>query len=312
MRIVTDIFSPPIALKNCAYGKTVIQLGSCFSSHISNRLKRSGFDVLDNPFGVVFHPIPLAHQILNALKKQVPDQFLKRDDIYLNYQASSSVYAMSEESLMEQLQVRMTALHESLKIASHVFITFGSAHGYRLNNSGEVVANCHQQPKDHFQKECTDENEMLALWIRISCELKTLNPDMQIIFTVSPVKYSRDGWVENVRSKARLVRLCEALEAHGNSYFPSYELITDVLRDYRYYEADGTHPNTQAVDAVWHLFRSWFFNNETNRLVDEVHQLRSMEEHRLLYPESAKALEFKLKFQEKRDRFLSLHPAIRW
>lgn len=290
----------------------IMLVGSCFSEHIGQRLKRFGFNVLSNPYGTIFHPIPLAA----CLDRQwtPSERFLQQDDVWLSFDTSSEIYALSETAFSSKLKERDMLVKSYLQQTKTLIITFGSAHGYRLKKDGMLVANCHKQSQDLFTKELSELTELEETWAATLYQLKAVYPDLHIVLTVSPVRYSRDGWVENNRSKARLIQLAEVLEKHFENvhYFPAYELIIDLLRDYRYFAADGVHPNDQAIDAVWRLFSDAFFSVTTKCIVSEAEQLRRMEEHRLLFPNSRQADKFRQQLNEKRESFLSLHPYIQW
>ncbi|MES2554536.1 MAG: GSCFA domain-containing protein [Bacteroidota bacterium] len=308
----TQHFPRPIDGLKIDHKQEILLLGSCFSTHLHQRLRREGFQSVSNPFGTVFHPIALA-RFINACLNPVQERILCSEDVWLSWDAGSEVYAMSEPELRNRLSTIRAEFKQSIERAGYLVITLGSTHGYRLKETNELVANCHKQPQAIFEKELTETAEMLTSWRYTLNQLKQNYPKLKIIFTVSPVRYSRDGWVENNRSKARLFELVQQLQAEYQiGYFPSYELINDVLRDYRYFESDGVHPNQLAVDEVWRLFRNWYFDPETMVLTDEMEALRKMEEHRLLFPESQKAKEFQASFHKKRESFLSLNPFISW
>jgi len=292
----------------------VILLGSCFSEHIARELRKSGFQVLSNPFGVVFHPVPLARFIRESIADISDERIVQREDVFLSMDASSEVYSMSEEELGNKLRHIRGDFRSLLKTSKSLVITFGSAHGYRLiTRPEEIVANCHKLPQKSFTKELTQLEELVSEWSETLTILEAINPDLKVVFTVSPVRYSRDGWIENNRSKARLFELSEVLQQRFSvQYFPAYELVNDLLRDYRYFEKDGVHPNAFAVEEVWGLFSDWYFNGTTQQLVKEVIALRQMETHRLLFPESAASAKFLQNLHEKRESFLSLHPYILW
>jgi len=292
----------------------LLLLGSCFSEHIANELRKSGFSVLSNPFGVVFHPVPLARFIRESIEGTVTERIVQREDVFLSMDASSAVYSLSEAGLRSELAAIREEFRRTLMTARTLIVTFGSAHGYRLKTrEEEIVANCHKIPQSSFHKALTPSEELLAEWTRTLELLNAFNPDLEVVFTVSPVRYSRDGWVENNRSKARLLLLTEALQqACGVHYFPAYEIVNDLLRDYRYFEQDGVHPNGLATKQVWEVFADWYFDERTRQLVSEVQTLRRMESHRLLFPESAASAKFLENFHEKRESFLSLHPFIVW
>lgn len=294
------------------HGYSIVQLGSCFSTNMTFWFKRAGFQVLDNPLGVIFHPVPLAKQILLAFGKAEPSTLVQKEDVFVSYDASSTLYAMSASDLEKLMQDQLLVLRDSLEKASLLIVTFGSAHGYRLKESGELAANCHQQSQSLFDKELSKAEEMSSQWELAIETLRKVNPGIQIVFTVSPVRYIRDGLMENSLSKSELFRLVSLLKDDSTHYFPAFELVNDVLRDYRYFETDGVHPSDQAAEFVWDFFKRVLFSEETNELIDEIMKLRKMEEHRLLYPESKKAAEYKALVQQKRESFLSQYPVVVW
>jgi hypothetical protein len=301
-------FPKPLGIVPVDYRRSVVMLGSCFSEHLGVRMRNAGFHVLSNPLGIVFHPVPLARSLKEAVFGNAEERILQRDDVWLSYDAASTVYALSEEELKQKLLAKQNALKTEIRGAGTLFITLGSAHGYRFRSTGTIVANCHKTPSVEFEKELTTLEDLVKEWSEVIGYLKAECTDLQIVFTVSPVRYSRDGWIENNRSKARLLELIGELQQQlGVGYFPAYELVNDILRDYRYFEADGVHPNQQAIDHVWDLFCSWYFDEQTSGIVNEMESLRKMESHRLLFPESVKSIEFRKQFEQKRESFLCRH-----
>lgn len=306
-------FPEPTDFPEIQYGKPVVLIGSCFSSNLHAYFRAAGFSVLSNPFGTVFHPEPLARFIRESIAGIAQERLLQRDDVWLSPDASSEVYALSETDLKERLAQLRKQFRDTLEHAEVLVVTFGSAHGYSTKPDGGIVANCHKLPKDSFRKELTDVSALQQSWEETLALLKDRFPQLKVVFTVSPVRYSRDGWEENNRSKARLFLLTEALcEKHGAYYFPAYELVNDVLRDYRYFAVDGVHPSDQAIALVWELLQRWCMSGETRKIVEEAEALRRMEGHRLLFPESEKSKEFRIQTEKKRIAFLEKHPNISW
>ena len=298
------------------HGDSIVQLGSCFSTNMTYWFKRAGFQVLDNPLGVIFHPVPLAKQILLAFGKAEWSEFVQKEDVFVSYDASSTVYALSSSGLKGQISDRLETLKIALTDAKVVIVTLGSAHGYRLKTSGNLVANCHQQAQSVFEKELTTADEMAADWNLALKELRKVNPGIQMLLTVSPVRYVRDGLMENSLSKAELFRLVSLLKQDSVKYFPAYELVNDVLRDYRYFETDGVHPSDFAAEFVWDFLKQELAHLPKpvllQQLIAEIMKIRKMEEHRVLYPESKKAEEYRNNVKQKRESFLSQYPVVVW
>lgn len=313
MNLSTATLSQKESLPKIQHGDSIVQLGSCFSSYMSFWFRRAGFQVLDNPLGVIFHPVPLAKQILLAFGKMEWSEFVPKEDVFLSYDASSTLYAMNAPELERLMNQQLQGLRNSLEKANILIITLGSAHGYRLKSSGNIVANCHQQSQAIFNKELSEAEKMLPFWEMALTELRLANPTVQVVFTVSPVRYIRDGLIANSRSKSELFRLVSLLGSDYNShYFPAFELVNDVLRDYRYFEVDGVHPTDQATEFVWNFLRQELFSDKTNEIIEELMKIRKMEEHRLLYPESRKAAEYQNNLKQKRESFLSQYPVVVW
>jgi len=312
MNLSTTSLSQKESFPKIQHGDSIVQLGSCFSTNMTDWFRKAGFKVLDNPLGVIFHPVPLAKQILMAFGKTEWSDFTQKEDVFLSYDASSSLYAMDNAELEKSMNRQLQELKNSLEQAKVLIVTFGSAHAYRLKTSGNIVANCHQQAQSAFNKELMDAAEMLPVWRQALNELKHANPTLQVIFTVSPVRYVRDGLMENSLSKSELFRLVSLVKDESINYFPAYELVNDVLRDYRYFEVDGVHPTDQATQFVWNFLKQELFSDKTNEIIDELMKIRKMEEHRLLYPESRKAMEYQNTLKQKRESFLSQYPVVVW
>lgn len=306
-------FQRPSDFPQLKYGQKAILTGSCFSSHISDKLRNAGFDVLSNPAGVVFHPEPIARFIRESVGNLQEERLFLRDDTWLSWDTSSELFAFEATDLRQKLSTTRAELHSGLQSQGLLMVTLGSAHGYTLKESGLLVANCHKMPGNWFEKNLTPLEELTAAWSETLHMLHAHYPLVEVVFTISPVKYLREGWQENHKSKARLTELIGRLQQDFQiHYLPVYELVNDALRDYRYFEEDGAHPNALAINAVWQLCKNWFFDSHTDTVVKEAEAIRSMESHKLLFPGSRQSELFLKQLHEKRESFLSLHPDIIW
>ena len=291
----------------------ILLLGSCFSQEIHDRFKYHGFNSSSNPFGTVFHPEPLARFILETLSGRVEERMHLREDVHLSWDASALVYGMTENELRERLSAIRNEWREKLVKADFLFVTFGTAWGYKHKENGLIVANCHRLPQSGFDKEFSRIDQIVWIWQEVVKALKQINPTIQIIFTVSPVRHYRDGLIENNRSKAVLHLAIEELRKLTNSYyFPSYEIIVDELRDYRYFTEDLVHPNSLAVNYLWDRFTDVIMNDETKKISAKVASLRRQSEHRFIHPESEESYHFRLKTSSDIDQLLHDHPEIVW
>jgi hypothetical protein len=275
------------------HGQQVLLIGSCFSDEIALKFKESGHLVAANPFGTVFHPLVIANFIKSLLDDSVTMiSPVQREDVFLAWEANSSFHAYSESALLKKANQVKQDWKTALQNASVLFITVGTAFGYYLQN-GELVGNCHKFPAANFEKRLSESNEIIAAFTEMLAILKNVNPSLKIVFTVSPVRHIKDGIIENNLSKARLLEAVHAVQNEVNvSYFPSYEIVVDELRDYRFYKTDRVHPTEEAVTYVWKRFSETYFSDTTIALNEEVAQYHSMKKHNVLFTQSVASTKF--------------------
>jgi hypothetical protein len=294
------------------YGKNILFLGSCFSDEIAFKAKYQGFKVDSNPFGTIFHPLALSRFIKETLSDEaISERIIQRNDLYLSWDASSSIVGFSPNELISNIQKVRLDWKEKLLSATHLFMTFGTSWGYRLTENNLLVANCHKFPASNFTKELSLQSDIVKEWTETIALLLELNSSLQIVFTVSPVRHIKDGLIENNRSKAILLDAVRILEQEMNcSYFPSFEIVMDELRDYRFFKTDNVHPNELAINYVWQRFSNCYFSDETVTISKEVLKIRNEEAHRSITPTSeASALQLQ-KLKEKREKLLIQFPLV--
>jgi len=295
------------------HGEEFVLQGSCFSDEISKQLINAGHTISDATFGTIFHPTMLAINILNCLEDNVDERIFQREELFFSWNCSSTVFSYSAESLKEKLEITRKKLRKDLLSAKILIVTFGSAWGYELIKTNELVANCHKMPQKDFRKFLSSPYEMVQDWIYVIEKLKTLNPNLQILFTVSPVRHIKDGLVENNLSKSRLIEVVQQLVLEENChYFPSYELLIDVLRDYRFYASDKIHPSEEAIEYIWNKFQETYFSNETIELNRKVRGIRKSMNHRSLHGETMAQLKYLENIRLKLEEIKITHPEIKW
>lgn len=296
---------------NISYSDRCIFIGSCFSEHISQKMDSAGFKVESNPLGVLFNPLSIANLLSNHEAIVGDEAFIQKENIFLNWHANSKVYGA--ESLLEfkaSISNKLKDFKESLLQADVLFVTFGSSFVYRYSKDNIRVANCHKIPQKEFEKELLEVGEMVDTWKKVLAVLKQLNPKLKIICTVSPVRHIKDGLIENNRSKARLFELIGELEKEGVCYFPAYELVMDECRDYAYFEGDGVHPNSYAVNRVWEYFGASYFTSATYKVMEQYLSFKRFFQHKAIHPES-ETNQRAIKVQEaKFSAFLKQHPHL--
>jgi hypothetical protein len=273
-------FSIPELQPELSHSKGLAFLGSCFSDEIAAKASYAGFHAVSNPVGTVFHPLALARFLSNCLMEKPIERLDSIDDRFISWDASSKFCSGSRWGLLTKLTETRKAFNEALGSSSHLFITFGTAWGYALNEDGIIVSNCHKAPAHCFTKSLTVSGEIVSVWLPLINELKRSFPELTLVFTVSPVRHIRDGMVQNNQSKAVLLdavrQICEQTES---VYFPSYEIVIDELRDYRFFKQDRLHPSEEAIDYVWSRLVESACTHETKALMGEIVRYRKLKSH---------------------------------
>lgn len=312
MNLMLD-FEIPKSSISLKHGDGIVLQGSCFSDEMLTQLKSAGHTVSGNHFGTIFHPSMLAFNLLNLFESNVEERILQRGDLFFSWDASSTVFGYSQEELYNALAAKRESLLNELKSAKLLVVTFGTAWGYELKESESLVANCHKLPASNFQKYLSSPYEMTQDWVQTIEKLIAFNPKLQVVFTVSPVRHIKDGLIENNLSKARLIEVVQQLSLEPNChYFPSYELLIDVLRDYRFYTKDLVHPNQLAIDYIWNTFQSTYFSESSQQLTTEISKLRQAENHTSLFEQSQAHQQQIENTKAKIEVFLKENPAVVW
>lgn len=285
MKFRTELLISPFSF-TIDHSKSVVLLGSCFSENIGQRLKSFYFNTKVNPHGTVFNPHSLAQILEIALEKQaVPSDFIcSVNGLYKSYLHHSSLFAHCEKDLQSAVALKNTELLATIRQCQTVFITLGTSYVYSLTNGSGVVNNCQKQAQNLFSKRLLSPSEIKDSIEKTIALLKQLNPMVQLVFTLSPVRHIKDGFAENNLSKALLLAgIHSVLKKSTNChYFPSYELVIDDLRDYRFYEKDLIHPNELAIDYIWQKFESAFFIKKTQEINRKIERLNAALKHRIL------------------------------
>ena len=297
-----------------AHGHPVLCIGSCFAEHIGSRLERLKFPVLVNPFGIVYNPVSVAR----VLDKLLSEDCFSENDLFENHGLWHSFAHHGRFShpdkvtALRQINQSLDNARRFLKTTERLIVTLGTAHVFVDKKSNNVVANCHKMPGQSFDRRRLSLKEVASPLISVLQKLQEKLPTIEVIATVSPVRHLRDGLVENQRSKATLLlgleSVCSALPfVH---YFPSYEIVLDDLRDYRFYEKDLSHPNELAIDYVWQHFGNTFFSEKTTALCQRISHLATAASHRPFHPASAAHQSFLSKQLSTLEQLEKEHPSL--
>ncbi|MCH2230467.1 MAG: GSCFA domain-containing protein [Crocinitomicaceae bacterium] len=289
----------------------IILIGSCFSDEISFKLSLNGFQNFANPFGTLFHPLSIANSLNSSLSRTKEVNVIKSNDVFHAWDCAGVIHGYSENELREKVYEKRSETLKQIKDAKFLVVTFGTAWSYKHLELDIVVGNCHKEKQSSFRKQLNSMDEMLAVWIVLIERIKAINNDINIVFTVSPVRHKKDGLIENNRSKSRLIELVHKLtEFDGTAYFPSYEILIDELRDYRYYNEDMVHPSSQAVDYVWEQFERTYCDDSTKNLSRRVKQIKTSLAHKSLYPNSESNRKMLLKMEQSKEEILQEFPYL--
>jgi hypothetical protein len=251
----------------------VLTIGSCFADAIGNRLKINKIFTRPNPFGVIYNPHSIHKALEYAVLKSSASEstFLQNNERFLNYDFHSELSASSKEELNLLLESSIHETHQFIKSSQWLIITYGTAWVYQRHDDGEIVANCHKMPGNLFSKSLLTHRKMIESFDLLYKDLKKLNPSIQIILTVSPVRHVKDTLELNSVSKSVLRLACHTLSTSYDDvhYFPAYEIMMDDLRDYRFYKADMIHPSAVAEEYIWEKFIDTYIDNELKKFLLE-------------------------------------------
>lgn len=289
MKFRTEIDSPKFDYK-LKYFDKIFSIGSCFAQNVADFLSERKINILPNPFGVLYNPI----SIENAFKLMLNKINLDEEDIILNQHEWHSFYHHSDfsshiiENLLSKIEEANTAALNFLNNSKLVIITLGTSVVYRKLSSNKIVSNCHKIPQKEFQKSTLTIDEVVVCLKNIIELVRSKNSEMEFVFTVSPVRHWKDGAEENQRSKATLLlAIDEIIKSSENvSYFPSYEMMIDDLRDYRFYKNDLVHPNDLAVEYISEKFINSTFDEQSKAFMKEALQITNALNHKVRNKES--------------------------
>lgn len=287
----------PVGEAEIRHADRLLLWGSCFTENIGERLSAAKFRCLQNPFGVLYNPLSIATALRQVEQRQVytPDDLFYDRGLWGSRMHHSSFSSADQEECLQKVNNGITEGADFLAKADWLVLTFGTAWVYEWKADGSVVGNCHKLPARLFSRRLLQEEEIVREWRSLLEELRSRHPQLNVLFTVSPIRHAKDGLHGNQLSKATLLlavdRLCASLPfCH---YFPSYEILLDELRDYRFYADDMFHPSRQAVDYIWECFSATYFSDATLRLVNECQEVLRAADHRPFHPESEAYRQFK-------------------
>jgi len=313
MKFRTEIKCSP-GTPQLDHSSSLFLLGSCFSEHMQEKFDYYQFRNFSNPFGILFHPLAIETALRHCVDKNLyePKDLLEHQGTWISLEHHSQFDDRDQQQVLININKRIDEAHRAVINTSHFIITLGTSWVYEWKNDGRLVGNCHKIPQKYFNKELLSAEEILNCLRRIITLLQSINQQATVIFTVSPVRHLKDGFIENSLSKALLLAAVHDLkkENHNIHYFPAYEILIDDLRDYRFYEKDLVHPNEMAVEYVWNLFKETWISDASKEAMNSIGLIQRSLAHRPFDPESEAHLKFTSDLDLKIERLKTLYPHI--
>jgi len=298
------------------YDSNIISIGSCFAENMSDKFTYFKFQNIVNPFGIIFNPVSIENSIKRIVSKQkfTNEDLFFHNDLWHCFEVHSRFSNPNKTVLLEILNQLIESTFNQISNASHFIITYGSSWVYRHSVSKSIVANCHKLPQKEFKKEILAVETIEKSIQNTISLIQKVNPNCQFVFTVSPVRHLKDGFIENQRSKAHLITAIHNLQQVliNTNYFPSYEITMDELRDYRFYAEDMLHPNQTAIDYIWLRF---FENYVLEAIIPTMHKVCEIQralQHRAIHLNSASHQIFLNALQIKIDKIQNEFPSIKF
>ena len=299
------------------YSSKLVSFGSCFAENMGNKFNYFKFSTLTNPFGIIFNPISLEKIILRSIHKK----YFTENDIFFHneawhcYEVHSELSNPEKEEFLTSLNQLIDATNGHIEKLTHCLITIGTSWVYKHIESDEIVANCHKVPQKHFVKKLLSVPEIEASLNNIISEIQSINPNAKFVFTVSPVRHIKNGFVENSVSKAHLMTAIYnilSVPTLAAAYFPSYEIMMDELRDYRFYAEDMLHPNQTAIDYIWMRFSENYINETEFETMQQVSEIQKSLNHRPFHPNSESHVKFQDNLKQKINAIVAKYPEMKF
>lgn len=308
------VIDPPRHLGYLDHRQHLLLLGSCFVENMGAWLQQRKFDVDINPFGTLYNP----ESIVRNWERMVSGAPFTADDLFLSgglwhsYDHHSRFSSPDRDSALAHINRRLAAAHDRLPATDRIVVTWGSAYVYRLNATSQVVANCHKQPASTFTRELLAVDDIVARWLPIVRYIESSLPQCRLLFTVSPIRHLSDGAHGNQLSKATLLLAIDRLQRESRicDYFPSYEILMDDLRDYRFYDTDMTHPSASAIAYISEVLTESYLTPESREIATQWYKIYTALAHRPLTGDTEGYRTFLQKTLDRVIRFHQAYPYI--
>ena len=305
----------PAGLPPVSHADHILLMGSCFAENIGALLMDAKFRLNQNPFGILYNPL----SILSALREiEMKKEYTEKElfayrGLWHSPMHHGSFSASTPEKTLQNINDRLRQAFQTMQQLDWLMLTFGTAYVYEQKETGKVVANCHKLPENNFNRRLLLADEIVDEYTSLIISLAARNPNLKILFTVSPIRHIRDGMHANQLSKSTLLlaidRLQQLFPQHV-FYFPSYEIVLDELRDYRFYADDMLHPSPLAVRYLWGRFSETFFSADTKQIMTAVEDIRRDLAHKPFHPGSEAYQRFLGQIVLKIERLIGKYPYL--
>ncbi|CAL1517508.1 GSCFA domain-containing protein [Chitinophaga sp. MM2321] len=297
------------------YSDELLLMGSCFAEEIGEKLQEHRFNTVINPHGILYNPLSITRALTTYLDGKIytKEDLFQHNDTWNSWDHHSRFSALTADAALDGINAAQATAMRSMEQADWLILTLGSAHAYVLKENNRIVGNCHKVPATAFYKRMLTAEEVITALDNVMHRLFFRNRKINILFTVSPVRYIRDGVVENNLSKAILLQAVHHLVNKFSRlyYFPAYELVIDDLRDYRFYKDDMVHPNATAVNYVWEQVVKACINTGDQALLHTITELNRAAQHRPFNPRSSQHQQFMRTYADKVKLLMEAHPHLK-
>jgi hypothetical protein len=304
----------PVSDFNISFEDRILAMGSCFAQNIGKKMNDVYFNIDLNPFGVLYNPVSISNSIELLLQKKMftQDDIFNYRSLWQSYSHSSLFTDTSTEGCLKNINTRLESSGKFMQQTNVILITFGTAWVFEEKKSGRVVSNCHKLPASEFTRRRLTVKEIVDDYTNLIKKLTSSLPDMQFIFSVSPIRHWKDGAHESTISKGTLLLAIDELQQQHDRvhYFPAYEIQMDELRDYRFYASDMLHPSDVAIDYIWKRFSDTYFTKNSIELKKRLEQLNADLSHRPIHPDSLEYKSFLIKTQNRKAELIAEFPFL--
>ena len=316
MKLITEVSLPEYPF-SITHQQSLVMMGSCFTENVGQLLKQYLFPIHMNPFGITYNPLSLKKGLEALVTREAykPEDLDQHQDLWFSFDHDTGFSSTDPLKALDKINLSFSEGKEMLKKADYLIITWGTAWVFYSKDNGEVVNNCHKIPAAQFTRSRLSTKEIIQVYEEFLPRLFQFNPKLKIIHTVSPVRHWKDGAHGNQLSKATLLLAGEALRESFPDrlfYFPSYELMMDELRDYRFYAADLLHTSEEAITYIWEKFDQAFLSDRSRKIIQDLEPLLKMLGHRILNKEGAAYANMVKTREKKRLDLMNKYPDLAW